>query len=166
MDFLKKNKVVVAIIAGIVILMAGLFVFSLIRNGGQGPDSTGGSELQDVKKISADEVGLEAELTPDGKSVNLKLTKLEGISTIDYEISYDAEETFEGETNVVLKGATSSDIDVKGESEFEREVFLGTCSAVCRPDKVMGDIKVLVTLHYSSGDVAAAEVTVPFESDN
>jgi hypothetical protein len=134
MDFLKKNRTIVAIIVGVVIVMGAILLFSTIRGATQDPSQSSNGEIQDIKKISADDVGLEAELTSDGQSVVMRLNKLDGISSIEYEISYDAEETFEGETNVVLKGATSSEpIDVAGESEFEREVFLGTCSAVCRP---------------------------------
>ena len=166
MDFLKKNKVVAGIFVGIIFVVAGIWFFAINKNAKIGPNSQIVDETQNVKQISAEDIGLEVELKPNKQAVIMRVTKLDGIASIEYEVSYDAEEEFEGETSVVPKGAGSSEpIDVRGKSEIEREILLGTCSArVCRYDKVMSDIKVLVRVNYENGGVAAAEATVPFDS--
>jgi len=164
MEFLKKNKLVAGIVVLAVVVVGGLGVVML--RGGESSEESG-QEEQTIKQISPEDIGLELELSSDRKDVILTITKLDGIESIEYELSYDAEETVEGEKSNVPKGAISSEpFDVQGKSEFVKEIFLGTCSAVCRPDKVTSDIKVLVRVNYESGEVGAAEDTLAFENED
>ncbi len=164
MDFIKKNLAVVIVIVVIVLGLGGFVLWS--RSSGGEAITPQDEESIDVKQVSPEDIGMTVEFRADGKAVILKLTKLAGIKSIEYEASYDAEETNEGETIVVPKGAVGSPIDVTGESEIEREVLLGTCSAaVCRYDKVMSDIKFLVKINFENGEVGAAEATLPIESE-
>ena len=124
-------------------------------------------EQQNIKQIAPSDIGLELSLRFDKKAVVMTLTKLTGVKSIEYELSYDAEETVEGETSTVPKGVVGSPIEVAGKSEIKREILLGTCSAnVCRYDKVKSDIKIVVRVNYENGEVGAAESTVPFGNNN
>lgn len=163
MDFLKKNKVIVGVLVMILIL-AGVWFFVLGKNGASGGVSPLGNETENVKQLTPEDIGLELSLSADKQTVEMTVSKLEGVKTIEYEISYDAEETNEGETASVPKGVIGSPIDISGESEIKREITLGTCSASkCRYDKVTSDIKFVVKVSYSDGEVGAVEATVPFE---
>lgn len=161
MEFLKKNKIVVGIIV-VVLIVAGAWFF-VLRKGGSSSTPTSSDQTQNIKQIKPEDIGLELSLRSDKKAVVMTLTKLTGVKSIEYELSYDAEETVEGETSTVPKGAVGSPIEVSGKSEIKREIFLGTCSAnKCRDDKVKSDIKIVVRVNYTNGEVGAAESTLPF----
>src|SRR3989344_6517084 len=143
MDFVKKNKIIIGVVVIAIVAFLGVWYFVLGRSGSN-TNSPVAEEEANIKSIAPEDIGLALELKPDGKAVILTLSKLSGIKTIEYELSYDAEETLEGETADVPKGVVGSD-DVSGKSSFEREVLLGTCSAnKCRYDVVKSDIKIVV----------------------
>ncbi len=163
MDFIKKNLAIVIVIVVIILGLGGFFLWS---RGSGGEAISPQEEAVDIKQVSPEDIGMTVEFRADGNAVILKLTKLDGIKSVEYEASYDAEETNEGETIVVPKGAVGSPIEVDGETEIEREILLGTCSAaVCRYDKLMSDIKFLVKINYENGEVGSAEIILPFESE-
>lgn len=164
MDFIKKNKLIVGIVAVVlvVVLLGGYFFF--LKGSNQGGVANQTQEEQTAKQISADEVGLILDLKPDGKAIILTLTKLEGIKSFEYELSYDAEETSEGETAMVPKGVVGGPVEIDGKSSIEREVLLGTCSAnVCRYDKISGPIKVILKINFDNGEVGIVEDTINLE---
>lgn len=160
MDFLKKNKLIVGIVV-ILLILAGVWFFVLKKSGSSTLSPTS-NETQNIKQLKAEDIGLELVLSPDKKTVEMVISKLTGIKTIEYEVSYDAEETSEGETASVPKGVIGSPIDIKGESEIKRQITLGTCSASkCRYDDVISDIKFVVKVTYSNGEVGAVEASIP-----
>lgn len=68
-------------------------------------------------------------------------------STVAYELTYDSEGLIKG----VNSG--SKPIDVSGQSGFEREVYLGTCSKnVCKPDPGVKKVTVVLEFTDSSGN--------------
>ncbi len=163
MNFLKKNKIIVGVIVVIILVIAGAAVFLLPK----GSTQNGGEEqqLQNVKQLQPEDIGLTLQLSSDKRNVNMKITKLEGIKSIEYELDYTAIVTEEGETNEVPRGVLST-IDVNGDSEIDKDVLLGTCSSgTCKYDKVTSDIKLILKLTYENGDVASVETSIPFDSE-
>lgn len=166
MNFLKQKKLIIAIITVVLVGLLGIG-FLLLKSSGNDSDGPIADEFQNIKQISPEDIGLSLELTSDKKNVVMTITKLEGVASVEYELSYDATERVEGETVNVPKGALSSTpISVKGKSKIETKIFLGTCSAVCREDKVTSDIKAVVKVNYENGEIAAAETTIPFDSSD
>jgi hypothetical protein len=166
MEFLKKNKIIVGVVVVAIVALLGVWYFVLPKSGtGIQPSE----EAQNVKEITPEEVGLSLEVVKNGQAVEMTLDKLDGIKTLEYELSYDAEETDpeSGETATVPKGAVGSPIDVAGESSIKREILLGTCSAnKCRYDKVKSDIKLVLKVTYENGEVGSVEMTLPYDSNN
>lgn len=163
MNFLKKNKIIVGIIIA-ALVVAGMGFLVLRNDDSSKAPVPSGDQTQNIKQIKPEDIGLELSLRSDRKAVVMTLTKLTSVKSIEYELSYDAEETVEGETNTVPKGAVGSPIEVAGKSEIKREILLGTCSAnVCRYDKVKSNIKIVVRVNYRNGEIGAAEATIPFE---
>ena len=117
---------------------------------------------QQIKKLTASDIGLILTVRPDGKGIILKVTKLAGIASVEYELSYDAEETQDGETAIVPKGVVGSPIEVKaGDTQISRDLDLGTCSKnVCRFDKVKSDISVAIKVNYKDGTVGGVNTKI------
>jgi hypothetical protein len=96
------------------------------------------SVVMDVKKSS----------TKD-HTIVVSVTGMAGkYSSIGYEVSY--------QTNGVLQGINSgaTPIDVSGKSDFEREVYLGTCSRnVCTPHTNVTKVTTVLKFTDVSGKV-------------
>jgi hypothetical protein len=155
MDFLKKNKLIVGLFAIILVVLGVGFV--LMNSRGQNNEVTPGDQTENIKKLQPSDIGLELSLRDDSRAVILKVTKLEGIKSLEYEVSYDSEEEVEGELQNVPDGAYGEVSEIEGESEIEREIILGTCSATCRYDKVTSDITVVVKVNFENGEVGEVE---------
>lgn len=157
MDFLKKNKVLfIALALVLVVAAAGLY---LVTGGAKKQTALPIAEEKQAKSVSPEEIGLSLAPSPDGKAIIMKITKLDGVSSLEYEVSYDAEVTEEGETNNVPRGAVGSPIMIKDtDSEIKREITLGTCSAnKCKYDKVTSAIKFVIKVTYENGEIGSVE---------
>lgn len=160
MEFLKKNKlVVIAVVVVLLVVGVGGFVFLQSRNtASQAPIEEG---LDQVTKMKPEDIGLVLTPKSDGKIINLKATKLDGVKSIEYDVSYDAEVTDEGETLVVPRGVAGSPLEVDGESEISRDLDLGTCSRnVCKYDKVVSDVTFTIRVNFTNGTVGGIEAKV------
>lgn len=158
MDFLKKNKL---ILIGVLVIIAGVGgYFILSRSKPQAKVSV--QQEQNVKQLNPSDIGLELSPRSDKKAVFIKATKIEGIKSLEYELTYDAEVTEEGETANVPRGVIG-ELKIKS-GIAEAEVDLGTCSAnVCRYDKVTSAIRVVIKVSFTNGEVGSVEDTVAFE---
>lgn len=163
MNILKnKPLLILIVIAGIVLAAA---VFLLTKKPEPQSSLIPPEEQQNVKKVSPEEIGLDLSLSPDKKSVVMKITELAGIASVEYEISYNALVIDEGETVDVPRGVVASPIEVEeGDEEIEKEILLGTCSAnKCKYDKITSDIKFIIKINYKNGEIGAVEAALPFE---
>ncbi len=157
MELIKKNKVLFIVLAVVLVLAAGglYFITAGAKKQAQAPTT----EEKQVKSVNPDEIGLKLSLRQDKKAVVMEITKLEGIKSVEYEVSYDAQVTEEGQTNNVPRGAVGSPIQIKsGDTSIKREITLGTCSAnVCKYDKVTSSIKFVIKVTYKNGDLGSVE---------
>lgn len=158
-----KNKwIIIAVVAVVILGILGAGAYFLL--GGQSSESSLNTlnNGQEVKKLTSEDIGLTLTVRPDKKGIILKVSKLEGITSVEYELSYDAEETQEGETAIVPKGVVGSPIVVTpGESSISRDLDLGTCSKnVCRYDKIKSDISVAVKVNYKNGTVGGVNTKI------
>lgn len=168
MNFIKKNKIWVITVAVVVVLGAagGYFIFA-----GQGKAPVPVQQTEKpVKQVKPEEIGLILTPRADNKAIVMKITKLGGVSSVEYEVSYDATVTEEGQTNNIPRGAVGSPILIKPtDTSINREILLGTCSAsVCKYDKVTSEIKFVIKVTYSNGDIGSIEqsISLPSTSNN
>ena len=127
----------------------------------------GGGILLFRPRQAADKVGLPLEptktqqLTPIGDEVLvefepnaartkalLRISKLKeaGVKSLEYEVLYETEGLIKG----VNSGSTPIEVDESG--VVEREIDFGTCSSgVCRYDKNVGKITLVVRFNTSAG---------------
>ena len=114
--------------------------------------------------MSPEDIGLELTLRSDGKAVIVKATKVEGIKSFEYELTYDAQVTEDGESATVPRGAVG-ELTIRG-GIAQAEVDLGTCSAnVCKYDKVVSDVKVVIKVNFENGEIGAVEDTILLEEE-
>lgn len=161
MNFNKSTIIGIAVVVAVILL--GLSLFFLFPKSPSTPQNALNQDQQ-IKKLTPSDIGLVLTLRPDKKGVLLEVTKLVGIASVEYELSYDAEETQEGETAIVPKGVVGSPIEVKpGDTSISRDLDLGTCSKnVCRYDKIKSDISVAIKVNYKDGTIGGVDTKIKF----
>lgn len=151
-DLLKDKRILVAV--GLLILLivaAGLFLFShkspsdITQNANALPTQI------PIPTITADSIGLTLKAGNGGKTVVVTVSNTEGISAIDYELSY----TSKGD---IPRGAIGS-LDLT-RKPVTKEITLGTCSDVCHYDTDVSDIKLVLKVTKSDGKVYQAQATL------
>lgn len=136
-----KNKKVLAVILGLLVLLVVGGVFYTTRQKAANPDD--GMVTKNLPKLSPSDIGMVVTVRKDKKALMFELTKATDITHVEYTIEYDKEvdgekvpEGIFGLMNIAEDGITKTDF-----REF------GTCSSgKCRYDKVVSDIKITLTV--------------------
>lgn len=158
-----KNLYIIIAVAVVVVLgiIGGGAYYLLSGSSNNSSSSTNFGAGQTAKKLTPSDIGLTLKVRPDGKGIIMTVSKLNNVKTIEYEVSYNALETEEGQEANVPKGVVASPISVNGQSSITRNLDLGTCSRnVCRFDKVTSPIKFDIKVTYNDGTIGAVETTL------
>lgn len=160
------KKIIIGIVA-VLVLFLGVGGFLYFKSQGSGGDETSEEESLDanLKELQPEDIGLTAEINAKKDGMNMRITKLDGIESIDYEATYDAEVKDGKEILTTTKGFGPSTIEIEpGDTEIVRDDLLfGTCSKnVCTYDKVVSDITFNVRVNYKDGTVGSIEMTIPY----
>jgi hypothetical protein len=139
---MKKTLV---ILSGILIILLGITGFFVYKTITRPPVS----QQKDEEVKTTDIVELDKSITvsvaqskaKDNTVILLIKGMKNSMSTLEYELSYESQGLVRGVNN------GSKPIDISGKDEFEREIYLGTCSRnVCKPD--VGVTKVTLVLEF------------------
>lgn len=156
---LFKNKIFLAVLV-VVLILAGASFF-LLRSGGNTPSGDELVEETDIKQVTPEEIGLTLTPTQNGQVIKMVIENVEGIESIQYDLTYDAEVEDNGDTVVIGRGVTGEE-EVDGPVDID--IDLGTCSRnVCKYDTVVSDVTLILRLNYSNGEVGGLETTVSLE---
>lgn len=163
MKNLFKNKLLLtAIIVVILVIGVGGFIIMQTRNTQE--QELVVEEVQNVKVLKPEDIGLELSIDEDNKIITLEASKLDGISSIEYDVSYDAEVTENGDEFVATRGVTGTLPVTAGESVIAKDIDLGTCSRnVCKYDTVVSAVTFNIRVNFENGEVGGIETTVPIE---
>ncbi len=149
-----KNRtaiLAIAIVAIIVILAGGYFLF-FNKTTSQTPNKQSQQTDNGPVTLSPEEIGLELKASPDNKKVQFTIAKLEGITAIEYELTYDADATAqeisEGAEDRIPR-AVLGEAEIKsGQKTYESPwLDLGSCSKnVCKYDSGIESINLILNL--------------------
>lgn len=144
---MKKNVVVVIIIL-ILLVLGGWMVF--FRNNKQSteliPEPT---SAQSFLPIGDDvQVDFKPNSARTKATLSIRVSNGAGVNSLEYEVLYETDGLVKG----VNSGSTPIEIDPKT-GKVERELDFGTCSSgVCRYDKNVGTITLIVRFDTTSGN--------------
>ncbi|PIR79847.1 MAG: hypothetical protein COU25_03280 [Candidatus Levybacteria bacterium CG10_big_fil_rev_8_21_14_0_10_35_13] len=140
-----KNKFV--LLGGGILLIVVLFGGLIFFRGSQGQNAGNldafPTEIP-IPTIIPEELGLSLTEGKPGKTVILTVRNTQGISAIDYELSYTAKDD-------IPRGAIGS-LDLK-KKPATKEITLGTCSDVCHYDEDVKDVKILLKVTKEDGNI-------------
>lgn len=141
----KKLLMGIAVMVLAVLIVGGFFVLSSKK----APNSTQQtSQEEQVLTLKPEDIGLELSLSDDSKKVTMEVTKVDGITSLEYQLLYNSKDD-------VPRGVIGT-IDVKGNT-IKKEIVLGTCSDVCHYDEDISDIKIIVKVVKTNGKIYQVE---------
>ena len=140
------KNVVVGVVVLLLLVAGGWFLFG--RSTGADTELVPEPKVTPAFEPIGDEVDVEFKPNKARTKATLTISGLTeaGVDSLEYEVLY--------ETSGLVKGVNSgsSPIEVDSSGEIERELDFGTCSSgVCRYDKDVGLITLVVRFNTSSG---------------
>lgn len=155
MKLLKDPKVLIGI-ALVFVLLGGGGYYVATKSSTSSITPTPEAPEEVVPTISPDDLGLTFTLRRDKKAARFEIENASDIEAVEYQITYtkeiDGEEVPEG-----LYGEAKPE---NGKISIDDRIF-GTCSSgVCRYDKVVSDIKLILKITKTNGKVYSSETSV------
>lgn len=154
-ELLKDKRIVIAGAVVLVLIVLGALFFLLLGKSSNQVNQNANAVPTEIPipTISAKSIGLTLALGRAGQTVIVTVDNPEGITAIEYELSYISE-------GDLPRGAIG-ELDVT-KKPVRKEITLGTCSDVCHYDKNVTDIKIILKVTKEDGKVYQAEQ--PLES--
>jgi hypothetical protein len=148
----KRFLIGAVVVVVIVVLFAGLFFLkNLSSNQTQQVNNNILPTEIPVPTIMASDLGLTLEAGLAKKTIIVSVEKAEGVSSIDYELSYTAK-------GDIPRGAIGK-LTIKS-GIATKEITLGTCSDVCHYDTDVKNIKVILKITKEDGSVFSSTATL------
>jgi hypothetical protein len=160
----KKVLVIVGILVAVV-LLAGIYFFIANKSKTDVKEDEFAAE-QVVEEISPEEIGLTMEANSSNKAVRFKIAKADGITSIEYQVVYEADSTAaeqrEGGEERVQRGITGEAMIKAGQSSYQSDwLDLGSCSKnVCRYDSGVESVMLTLKIVKDDGKVYQVEQTL------
>lgn len=145
MDTSKNIKLLVG---AVVVVLAAVGVWAFVAGRGEKPEVTQTQVEENLEQISPDEIGLVLSARSDKRAVKFTINKPQGITGVEYELSYMA-------AGDIPRGVIGN-IEVKeGSRTIESQYLdLGSCSAsVCKYDEGVSSVKLILKITKSDGKV-------------
>ena len=149
---MNNKKLIVIVAVGLVVLVGGGF---LVMSGSKKtePVVEQAPVEEQVSMIKPEDIGLTLTASADNRKVILEVKNTEGLSGLDYELSY----TSKGD---IPRGVIGH-IDIKQEGKpVKQEIILGTCSDVCHYDEDVSDIKLILKVAKTDNTTSQVEKTL------
>lgn len=152
----NKNYIIIGVIA---LLLVGVGGFFFLSNRSGDPVAPVDESLdEEVITLTPEEIGLVLEASANNKQVKFIIGKPEGITELEYELSYEADAAG-GEDERISRGVAGEDeLDGTEETYESKFLDLGSCSSgTCRYDTGVTSVNLLLKLTKSDGKVYQVE---------
>lgn len=168
-SFLKNKTFIIAIVAVVIVLLLGVGGFMFVNHNltqGQSDDQTQNLDV-DAIKLKPEDIGLKLVASPNKKQVKFIINKTEGITKIEYELSYkansagsaDSEDGEEGAPAQINRGVAGDATITSPGKPYESDFLdLGSCSSgTCRYDTGVTSVHLLLKLTKTDGKLYQVE---------
>jgi Tfp pilus assembly protein PilW len=159
-DLLKNKKVLIAAGVVVLILVLGVVAMLVLGKGSNTAANQAANQEQNqapVLTLQPADIGLAFVPASDMQRGTMTITKTSDISSVDYQLTYTA--VVSGQP--VSRG-TIGHADVKNAGQVvSQQMVFGTCSDVCHYDTGITDVKLIVKVTKTNGNVYQVELSVP-----
>lgn len=140
----NKNLIIVGVIVLILLVGGGIFLATKKSSKPTIPVQ----QSEEILTLSPDDIGLSLTKGKDENRVIMKVNKVDGIRVIEYQLSYKS-------AGDIPRGVIGN-VEATG-NPIEKEIYMGTCSDVCHPDKEISDIKIILKITKTDGKIYQVE---------
>lgn len=144
---MKNNRSLIIVGVIVLILLVGGGIFLATKKSPK--PSVSVQQSEEILTLSPLDIGLSLTMGSDGKRVVMEITKTEGLTSIEYQLSY----TSKGD---IPRGVIGT-AEVKENTIIRKEIILGTCSDVCHYDQDVSDIKLILKVTKTDGKIYQVE---------
>ena len=157
MKKLLKNKLFLVGAGVVLIIVVAIIGFAAFSNSSSKNADNGVSALPTqipVPTITAGSLGLTLKTGTPGKTVIAAVSNIEGISSIEYDLSYTAKVNGEDVPRGII-----GEFDLT-KTPVSKEITLGTCSDVCHYDSDVRNLKLDLKVTKTDGNVYQSTTTL------
>jgi len=148
---MKDKKVLIGLIVVVLLVVGGAWYFISNRSVDVEEEEYGEYEEQ-LPALKAAEVGLELEALSGNQQVVFTLDKTEGITAVEYELTYFADDEQQRAVIGTVDNVTA------GKSITSKPLDLGSCSSgVCKYDKGVKEVALLLKVTKDGKDYEVKE---------
>ena len=147
---MKNKNLIIFLVVGLVVLVgAGALILSSSKKTTPTQVEQAPAE-EKISTMKPEDIGLTLSITNDKRNVIFEVTNTQGISGLDYQMSY----TSKGD---IPRGAIGTiEIKIAGKP-ITQKIPLGTCSDVCHYDEDVSDIKLILKVAKTDGTTSQVE---------
>ncbi len=158
----KKLIIILSCVLGVVVLL-GVGIYFLTATPSE--DNNSPQDDEDYTEIQPEDVGFGYTLRPDGSGIVLTFDSLDGVETLEYDLSYTKE--IEGKDGPVeAPGGVTGEVNVAGKSSYKTDAIdFGTCSSGrCIFDTIISpQVTIIIRVGYEDGTTGIFQVEIPYE---
>ena len=144
---MKDKKILIALIVIVLLAIGGGAYAFLTRNAGETDEEDYGELEEQLPALKPEEVGLEMEALKGNQQVVFTLTKPDGITAVEYELTYFAQD---GQQRAVIG---TVEMEEGEEVIASKPLDLGSCSSgVCKYDTGVEKVDLLLKVTKDSKD--------------
>jgi hypothetical protein len=152
---MQRNQLIISLGILLLAIIIGItvFVFSSGQDSTSTTQSTGeANETTQLRTLMPEDIGLTLVPARSGKALMMNISKLTGIKSVEYELTYLSK-------GDIPRGAIGN-LPVKpGDTLLQQEIILGTCSNVCKYDEGVRDIRLVLKINKTDGTVYSVQTT-------
>lgn len=152
MILMKQKNLIIILVAVVAAIIVGAGGYYFLSKNGSKPttEQTQQQGEQQVLTLQPSDIGLTLTAIDSGKfagnGVNMKITNISDIASIDYELDYTAK-------GGIPRGAIGH-VDIKAtDTEIDQQLPFGTCSDVCHFDTDVTDVKITLKVTKTNGKI-------------
>ncbi len=152
----QKNFIILGIVFFLILIVGGYLLFG--NKSQQEPVEENQSLEEEVITLKPEDIGLKIMASANKKQVKFIIDKLNGIRSIEYELSYEAD-AVSGDEQRISRGIAGEDVIKPGMKKYESKFLdLGSCSSgTCRYDTGVESVNLLLKLTKDDGKVYQVE---------
>lgn len=160
-----QNKKTLYILLGVILLgiLGGGAFFIASQNAQKQEEVTVEDEDTTIPTLAPEDIGLEVQVSDDGRYVTIVVNKASDIKHLEWEVSYDADipasERIGGDFEDKVTQSFGGEAELTGSATFKsKPKELGTCSSgKCRFDTGIENIVVVLKVTKDDGKVYSVE---------
>lgn len=162
----KKTLIIVAVVVAL-LLIGGIFLMMKKSPASSTANQTSNFD-EDVIKLEPSAIGLKIAALSNNHQIKFTLSKAEGITHIEYELSYEADSaggsSEDGESSGRITRGVAGEDTIDNQSTYTSKALdLGSCSSgTCRYDKGVTGIHLLLKVTKSDDKVYQVEDSLTF----